>query len=183
MLDGTFDADIGGVLPVRTLEQFSKEQREAGVLPKRVSPALLYQLFSGKMYPDLEVDGKPVDWSSLPRAARGQATGQRIPGTIPGKTLHEQYRELKSWAENLQHTVRAQDEQLKSLRDEVKELHDKDERTAQALAVLIGRVQSLESAAAPTTQFGPELYSKVVPNDLRNLAAAPDSGTIPTTNP
>lgn len=74
MLEGTFDEE-GIEFKRRTLEQFSRDMYRDGVTRRILHPVLLSRLFCGRMYPDLEIDGRPVDWSDMPSAGRGPAKG------------------------------------------------------------------------------------------------------------
>jgi len=105
MLDGTVDPD-GTRWPVRTLRQFALEQAEHGLMNRVPSTTRLSQLFSGRLFPDLEVDGEKVDWSSLPVAGRGRMTGERSKAR-DGRTLLDHVESLNRRLDRLEARLEA----------------------------------------------------------------------------
>lgn len=60
------------VLPLLTIPEMCRSASyEWGILSRPVSRSLMQKLLTGKLYPDLVVDGVPVNWAKMPRAGRG----------------------------------------------------------------------------------------------------------------
>lgn len=100
--EGTTDDD-GIKTPRRTLEEFARAMVEYRLVSYELHPATLSRLFKGHLYPDLEIDGEPVEWAKLPPSkGRGPASGR---GTVSpdGRTFREVVESLERQLERLRY--------------------------------------------------------------------------------
>lgn len=89
LTQGRPDPDDPSVfVPLQTTEDFARSCFENGATPRVVSRALMHQLLTGRLYPDLtDYDGKPIDWSQMPRAGRGPGRKQRAAAASKAQSL------------------------------------------------------------------------------------------------
>ena len=122
MTEGKFDEE-GVEFPRRTLEQFARDMKFEGVVGYMLHPAMLSRLFSGKLYPDLEVDGELVDWSAMPPSrGRGPATGETL--ARDGRTFREVVDALAAQVSRLASEVQYLREAHAQLRDAHEQLRE-----------------------------------------------------------
>lgn len=117
------DDDVGTYTKERrTLEEFARDMVKEGVTPWPLHRALLSRLFTGRMYPDLEVDGKPVEWSKLPRRGRRGRKTSSMGGELlsSGRTFRDALQSLERAVRALQGQVEALGRELDELREEVR---------------------------------------------------------------
>ena len=123
LLEGTTDDD-GIEWPKRTLAQFARDMKLEGVVRYTLHPAMLSRLFSGKLYPDLEIDGEKVDWSTMPPSrGRGPATGETL--ARDGRTFREVVDALAAQVSRLASEVQYLREAHAQLRDAHEQLRER----------------------------------------------------------
>lgn len=155
---GKYD-DEGVLVPIQTLPDFARSCYENGATTRLVSRALMQQLLSGRLYPDLtDYEDKPIQWHLMPRCGRGPARRGSKAQSPTGAETSEPKGEGSQSAEMeliaaLQNDVSRLTKELDDLRVHVATLKFEDVKAlATEVETLRLRVSELESLQKPVAQ-------------------------------